>query len=116
MTNRTSTKKFQRRVEDFDCAACGVHVVGDGYTNHCPKCLTSKHVDVAPGDRAAACGGLMPVMNVVYEHGTWYLVHQCRLCQLQKRNRVAKADDQAALADIMAKITQEKTTDSTILG
>ena len=26
---------------------------GNGYTNHCPKCLWSKHVDINPGDRGA---------------------------------------------------------------
>lgn len=109
------TKKFQRRVEDFDCAACGVHVVGNGYTNHCPKCLASKHVDIAPGDRAAVCGGLMPVVNLMYEKGQWYLIHECQRCHLQKRNRVSEADDQSVLVQLMAKITQAKTTDSTLL-
>ncbi|MEK7158524.1 MAG: RNHCP domain-containing protein, partial [Patescibacteria group bacterium] len=46
------SRTFQRRVEDFTCESCGAQVTGDGYTNHCPQCLVSKHVDVYPGDRA----------------------------------------------------------------
>jgi hypothetical protein len=52
-------KKFTRRIEDFLCGNCGATVTGDGYTNHCPACLWSQHVDINPGDRAAACGALM---------------------------------------------------------
>ena len=43
---------FTRKVEDFTCEHCGREVHGNGYTNHCPHCLHSKHVDVNPGDRA----------------------------------------------------------------
>ena len=51
--------RFTRVVEDFTCGQCGAAVTGDGYTNHCPLCLWSRHVDINPGDRAAECGGLM---------------------------------------------------------
>lgn len=44
-------KHFTKTVEDFICAHCGTHVRGNGYTNHCPECLWSKHVDNNPGDR-----------------------------------------------------------------
>jgi hypothetical protein len=53
-------KKFTKRIEDFTCEVCGAKVKGTGFTDHCPQCLvTGKHVDVFPGDRKAACGGLM---------------------------------------------------------
>ncbi|MFA6992594.1 MAG: RNHCP domain-containing protein, partial [Candidatus Gracilibacteria bacterium] len=39
-------KRFSRTIEDFVCEKCGAKVKGDGYTNHCPKCLWSKHVDI----------------------------------------------------------------------
>ena len=54
-----TARSFQRRIENFVCEHCGEKVIGDGYTNHCPKCLWSKHVDVNPGDRMAHCGGMM---------------------------------------------------------
>jgi len=57
-------KKFQRQKEDFVCGECGTTVSGTGYTNHCPQCLWSMHVDVNPGDRAAACGGMMEPKKV----------------------------------------------------
>ncbi|HCR42265.1 TPA: hypothetical protein DIV45_02815, partial [Patescibacteria group bacterium] len=38
-------KNFIRTKEDFTCENCGHRVKGSGYTNHCPKCLYSQHVD-----------------------------------------------------------------------
>ena len=46
-------KKFERNREDFTCNNCELFVQGDGYTDHCPSCLYSKHVDINPGDRQA---------------------------------------------------------------
>ncbi len=47
--------------EVFTCKVCGRLVTpegaGSGHRNHCPNCLTSLHLDVEPGDRAADCGG-----------------------------------------------------------
>jgi len=47
---------FTRNIENFTCERCGAAVEGNGFTNHCPACLCSKHVDINPGDRAAARG------------------------------------------------------------
>ena len=72
----TPPKKFQRTIEDFTCEQCNFAVKGNGYTNHCPKCLWSKHVDVNPGDRAATCGGLMePIGAEVGGGGTYHCAH-----------------------------------------
>src|SRR3989338_8156335 len=49
----TTSRRFQRTKEDFTCERCGFFVRGSGYTNHCPQCLWSKHVDVNPGNRQA---------------------------------------------------------------
>mgnify|MGYP002707339772 FL=1 len=47
--------------EAFVCKVCGRTVVPQGagseHRNHCPNCLSSLHVDIEPGDRAADCGG-----------------------------------------------------------
>ena len=83
---------FFRRIEDFQCAHCGAAVAGDGYTNHCPKCLWSKHVDVDPGDRASECGGLMCPVSVERKSDEWVLTHECKKCGHTKRN-VMKEDD-----------------------
>ena len=57
-------KRFQKKVEDFVCERCGTFVKGTGYTDHCPKCLWSKHVDVNPGDRKSECLGTMEPIGV----------------------------------------------------
>src|SRR5690606_13518864 len=78
-------KKFQRTTEDFTCTKCGVEVKGDGYTNHCPSCLYSRHVDIHPGDRAENCGGMMAPMGLKQKGGDWVLLHQCEKCGAQRR-------------------------------
>lgn len=49
--------------DSFICKNCGRLVVptgaGSDHRNHCPNCLHSLHVDIAPGDRASDCGGFM---------------------------------------------------------
>ena len=44
---------FIRKTEDFICENCGAVVVGNGYTNHCPACLYSKHVEEVEIGRAS---------------------------------------------------------------
>ena len=48
--------------KDFICKVCGRLVTAEGagsqHRNHCPNCLSSQHLDVEPGDRAADCGGV----------------------------------------------------------
>ena len=93
-----SEPHFQRRIEDFVCEHCGTAVVGNGYTNHCPKCLYSKHVDINPGDRAATCGGKMSPQSVEGSTGKGYsIVHKCEKCGHIRRNKVDHADDPNAV-------------------
>jgi hypothetical protein len=76
----TEEKKFQRTTEDFRCEKCGLEVRGNGYTNHCPRCLWSQHVDIRPGDRAEQCGGLMEPISVEEKGGEYVLTHKCKKC------------------------------------
>lgn len=99
---------FIRKREDFRCENCGKEVSGDGYTNHCPFCLYSKHVDVYPGDRAAACGGMMVPIRVEMVRGEKLLVHRCEKCGHLKKNRCAANDDFDALLDVMRNTEPEK--------
>ncbi len=87
------TKKFRRQIEDFVCGHCGQRVKGNGYTNHCPDCLWSRHVDVNPGDRAAKCGGLMEPLEIYQKHGEFYILHLCQKCGRKKTNRAKKNDN-----------------------
>ena len=89
----TLAKKFKRTTENFICEKCGFAVEGDGYTNHCPKCLWSKHVDIHPGDRAENCSGLMKPIKIEMKSGEYIIVHECQNCLHLKRNKVQKIDD-----------------------
>ena len=83
---------FKKMTENFTCEHCDREVVGNGYTNHCPACLWSKHVDIDPGDRAAACGGLMEPVLLEEKSGQHDIVHRCIVCGHKKRNKVQKED------------------------
>ena len=88
-----NTKRFQKRVEDFVCEHCGTRVGGSGYTNHCPKCLWSKHVDVYPGDRANPCQGLMDPIGYENDGKKGFVLRfVCRLCRQMTRNIAAHED------------------------
>lgn len=87
------SSKFKKLKEDFTCEHCSAAVKGTGYTNHCPICLWSKHVDINPGDREATCGGMMQPVRVETERGEHMLVHRCIKCGYEKRNRVSPEDD-----------------------
>ncbi len=95
---------FQRTIEDFTCEHCGAAVSGNGYTNHCPECLWSKHVDVYPGDRAARCQGLMEPIEIVSQGSSNYIVlHRCVTCSYIKKNKLSRADNmEVAIAIVRA--------------
>lgn len=86
-------KKFQRKIENFVCENCGTVVEGDGYTNHCPKCLWSKHVDVNPGDREEGCEGMMEPVRISTKKGENTVGHRCIRCGFERVNKVRKEDN-----------------------
>ena len=96
-------KRFRRTIEDFVCEDCGAFIKGDGYTNHCPHCLWSKHVDVNPGDRAAACRGMMEPIRLEGASPSYRVVHRCTKCGLEKHNDVCGTDDPNALVALARK-------------
>jgi Zn finger protein HypA/HybF involved in hydrogenase expression len=102
MTNQPK-KKFQKKIEDFACEKCGQEVKGTGYTNHCPNCLWSKHVDVNPGDRADDCGGMMCPVKLVFEKGEFVIVHKCEKCNIEKRKVLEKKDNFDAALNVAKK-------------
>ncbi len=85
--------RFTRTIEDFICANCGKEVKGNGYTNHCPECLWSRHVDNNPGDRKATCGGLMKPIGGMKEGGEEVIVHECIICGKRKKNKAVTEDN-----------------------
>ncbi|HMO02594.1 MAG TPA: RNHCP domain-containing protein [Oligoflexia bacterium] len=91
--NKLHNKKFTKIIENFDCEACGTKVAGNGYTNHCPECLVSKHVDCNPGDRANPCAGLMEAIAIRKKHNQIIIIHRCLRCGSEKETRAAKNDN-----------------------
>ncbi len=96
------TKLFEKKIENFTCAVCGKEVVGNGYTNHCPKCLSSLHVDVNPGDRASLCHGVMIAIGYEIKNGTEFILHKCVKCGFSRKNKVAPNDSRKALITLSA--------------
>lgn len=95
-------RKFQRRKEDFVCENCGHSVSGSGYTNHCPACLWSRHVDIHPGDRAETCLGMMEPVAVEAKQNQYRILFRCVKCGFEGWNKAALEDDFEALLQIAA--------------
>jgi ribosome biogenesis GTPase len=92
----------------FTCRNCGAEVSGAGggtkHRNHCPLCLHSVHLDVVPGDRLAACSGVMdPVSVWVRKDGEWAVIHRCRKCGQLSSNRIAADDNELLLMSLAVK-------------
>ena len=92
----------------FICRSCGKKVSAQGAgtrnRNHCPYCLCSLHLDQTPGDRNAACGGIMDPIGVwVRRSGEWALIHRCRRCGILHSNRIAADDNPALLLSLAAR-------------
>jgi len=87
------SRKFQRKIEDFVCENCGEKVKGNGYTDHCPKCLWSKHVDINPGDREADCKGLMEPVKVEVKNQEHIIHYKCIKCRHKHKVKSALEDN-----------------------
>jgi len=88
-----ASSKFIKKIENFICEKCGTKIKGKGFTNHCPNCLWSKHVDIHPGDREEICAGLMePTAAEVKKDD--YLIHfKCLRCGFKHKVHAAKNDN-----------------------
>ena len=92
----------------FICEHCSQtvspEVAGTHHRNHCPRCLWSLHVDVAPGDRRCGCKGEMePIAVSVRYNGEWAIVHRCKRCGGMRINRIAGDDNELALISLAVK-------------
>lgn len=94
---------FIRTIEDFSCEHCGADVSGTGYTNHCPQCLWSKHVDKDPGDRAERCGGMMEPIRIEGSSPDYTIIHKCTKCGTERRVGVSSIDSADAILFIAGK-------------
>ena len=96
------SSQFKRTKENFTCQTCGIFVEGNGYTNHCPECLWSKHVDVFPGDRKSKCLGMMEPISVNIKNKEYTIIHKCTKCSLEKANKAEPEDNFDMLVQISA--------------
>lgn len=96
----------------FTCVACGMSVTPAPKTarNHCPRCLTSLHVDEhTPGDRMSACGGVMRAVDVRQKkRDEWSIVHECERCHKKLPNRTAPDDDFEAVLRLSVRLAAAK--------
>lgn len=84
---------FRKRVEDFVCEHCGHTNVGTGFTDHCQKCLWSKHVDIDPGDRREACGGMMEPVEMGSKHNEPRILNKCAKCGFMRWAKINLDDN-----------------------
>ncbi len=115
MNRENKRKKYEKNyyknhqsTETFACKFCGYEVLPEGagskHRNHCPYCLSSKHLDIEPGDRASDCGGIMdPIAVWVRKNGEWAIIHRCRICGTLSSNRIAADDNPMKLMSIAMK-------------
>lgn len=117
MTRATRTSR--NTFGDFVCMFCHNFVSAEAALsgvqnrNHCPICLTSRHLDLfEAGDRLSACKGTMRPIGLTFKitikrykgraQGELMLVHLCEDCSRISINRMAADDNAAAALDILA--------------
>jgi hypothetical protein len=103
---------------DFLCMVChnfvsaAAAVSGVNNRNHCPYCLSSRHVDLSEaGDRLSACKASMRPIALTLKRttkkysntgqGELMLVHVCDECGKPSINRIAADDDLTAILEIL---------------
>ena len=101
-------KNPTRLDEAFVCAHCGrdVPIGGRIVRDHCPRCLRSLHVDEVPGDRAAACGGLLDPVGLEVRGDEQVLRYRCRRCGQEKVNRAATLGDHPDEASALVQVSR----------
>lgn len=93
-----NTRNFTHINESFTCEYCHKEILPlkeGGCRNHCPFCLSSKHVDIMPGDRANSCHGQLKAIG--YEPNPkkgLVLIFKCGKCSAITRNKSAADDPQ----------------------
>ena len=86
-------KRFKMIDEKFICDVCGKKVEKLGYTarDHCPYCLSSKHVDINPGDRQSLCKGVLEPIGIENaKKGQYKILYKCKSCGEIKKNIIGE--------------------------
>ncbi len=79
--------------------------IGTTHRNHCPCCLSSKHVDdKTPGDRKSTCGATMPPIAVaIKKGGEFCIIQKCNGCAKININRIAGDDMNSTILSVISK-------------
>jgi len=96
--------KFTKNDTGFTCICCGYKVEPLGYTSrdHCPKCLTSIHIDINPGDRANTCKGLLIPIGIEKSNKKGFIIeYKCEKCGQIHRNKASEDDDYETILSVM---------------
>lgn len=108
------SKRFQKNDSGFVCAVCGYEVAPNQVTSrdHCPRCLSSLHVDIFPGDRANPCKGiLVPISARPHPKKGFQIIYKCSKCAQIHQNKAAldgvDPDDMDLLIRLTAKPVEE---------
>jgi hypothetical protein len=93
------------RTGSFACVRCGLTVSlldPEGEPrDHCPSCLSSRHVLDRVGGGASGCGGRMvPISVAAPRGGGWALIHRCRVCDEMSESAVSPDDNRLVLMRI----------------
>lgn len=101
----SSTFSAHTTSASFRCVLCGLSVseLGPDHQprDHCPSCLSSRHVHDQHDGGASDCDGRMtPISVVVPRDGRWRLVHRCVRCDELSESAVASDDNPLVLMRI----------------
>lgn len=112
----TRSGKINGTDGDFVCLYCGAYVTSNSKVsgvhnrNHCPYCLTSRHLDLfEAGDRLSACKAIMKPIGLMSKYGNnkyrqqgeIMVVHLCEDCGSISPNRIAKDDNTSKLHEVL---------------
>ncbi|MBR3837279.1 MAG: RNHCP domain-containing protein [Clostridia bacterium] len=101
-------KRFQKNDGGFTCVVCGYEVKPNGVTSrdHCPKCLSSLHVDINPGDRANPCRGVLePVSAKPHPKKGFQIIYRCKKCGMLHQNKAALTGADPDDVDVIIPLT-----------
>lgn len=101
-------KRFRKNDEGFICAVCGHKVSPLKYSSrdHCPKCLSSIHIDILPGDRANPCKGILkPIQTLPDSKKGFIIIYKCEKCGETVRCRAALQGDTPDDMNLLIKLT-----------
>lgn len=87
--------RYRNNNVGFSCQFCGSEVkpLERGNRDHCPKCLCSLHVDIAPGDRANPCKGKLQPLDIIMRNGKTQIRYNCEKCRQVVYCETAKDDN-----------------------